>query len=224
MKTCSICNISVYDSQEHCPLCFQKFDNSVKTVVSYPKYEEIIKKRTPLKNLPLFLSVSASIICLLINLLTVGHTFWALIVIVSLLYLNSVWFLVHSKKLHYGKKVIINYILLSFTLVVIDFSSSMKFWSTDYVFPFLSLLVTIYLMVLSLRNRTMFVEYFGYILITMLISGVPAVISFIFLISGFPYAPWALFAVAISSIIITFGLYLFADKMLKEELKKKFHR
>ncbi len=224
MNRCTNCNVNVYENHRHCPLCHQKFENTKDTVVKYPSYKDIIKNRTPLKNLPLFISASAGLICLFINLLIVGSRFWSLIVIFSLLYINVTIWLVHSKKIHFGRKVIINYLLLSITLIVIDAVTGMRYWGTDYAFPFLSLATTLYLMYLSLRNRTMFVEYFGYILITMFISLIPALVSLVFLILGFRHTPWGLFSVAISSVIITFGLYLFSDKMLKTELKKRFHK
>ncbi len=223
MNKCSKCGVFVYENQSCCPLCFEKFSNNKETVISYPKYEDIIKNRTPLKNLPLFLSISAGVICFFINLLMVGSRWWSIIVIFSLIYSNVTLWLVNSKKLHFGRKVLIDYLILAITLIIIDIVTGMRFWSTDYVFPFLSFATTCYLMYLSLRTRAMFVEYFGYILVSMIISFIPAAISFVLLIIGFNYVPWGVFSVAIGSLIITFGLYLFADDMLKQELKKKFH-
>ncbi len=222
MNKCNNCGVYVYESDSSCPLCQTKLGEEKDTVVKYPNYKDIVAHRSLLRNIPLFITFTASVICIYINFFTYdrGDLFWSVIVSVSLLYINEVIYLMHSPSKRFGAKVLLNYVFLSGYLIVIDFFTGMRLWSTNYVFPFLTIATIIFLTVLAIRSKRLFSEYFGYILSVMLIGVIPIIIYLI----GFSDQAWGAFVAIICCAIIALGLYLFSDKTFKAELRKRFHR
>ncbi len=221
MNRCDVCNVNVYESEKSCPLCGKAFDSTFDTEVLYPSYEKIKKDNFALKNIPLFISTVAIVICVYINIFTYdsGDVLWSLIVSGGIIFAYSLFRLIPTKKRRYGEKVVLTYVLISITSLAVDFSTGMAFWSTDFVFPFLTMSVILYLTILSIRNKNLFSEYFGYLLTVTAIGFV----SIIIYLLGFYNYGWGAFVAIISSFCIALGLYLFADKPLKSEIKKRFY-
>ncbi len=222
MNKCKKCNVYVYESEKCCPLCYEKMENIKESSVEYPSYKKLIREKSPLKNIPLFVGITATIICVFINIFShnPGDTIWVIPAGASVLFALSAYQLIRSQFIRYGAKILYLYIFLSAFTIIIDFSTSMLFWSTDFVFPFLTLGVLVYFSILSLQNKSTFSEYFGYMLTVTLIG----LITILFYILNFYNYAWGSFVSVVSCVIIVLGLYLFADKSLKDEVKKRFHR
>ncbi len=224
MNRCNFCNVNVFESEKNCPLCHRDLDGTYKadTAVKYPEYKVIVSQKSHLHKLPLFVSVVAAIICVYVNIFThsEGGMLWSVIVVASLIFANSTYYTARSTAKRFGAKVLIYYLLLSALVVVIDFTAGGYFWSTNYVFPFLTLGTILYLTVLSIRSKHLFSEYFGYILVVMLIGIVPIIVFLL----GFSTVMWGVYIAAVSCAIVLIGLILFFFKNLKQELNKRFHR
>ncbi len=221
MKKCERCNVQVYDSESHCPLCRTYLGETTQTSVQYLAYENIIKEKTAMRNLPLFITLFVNIICLFINIFThnTGDIFWSVIVVASMTYSLLMYYIIRNQ-MRYGKKVLYSYIYLSSLLVIIDIASGCLLWSTNYVFPFLTMFTALYITVLTIRNKRMFSEYFGFLLAVTAIS----FLSVILYLFRFNTSGWGAFIPTLTSVILSLGLYFFAEKNLKEEIKKHFHR
>ncbi|MFI3324964.1 MAG: DUF6320 domain-containing protein [Clostridia bacterium] len=222
MNRCNNCNVLLYESEKKCPLCKSKISSISQTNVEYPEYKNIIQEKSPLKNLPLFVSSTIILICLYINIFTYdpGEIFWAFIVTSSVLYIFLSYKLARTKTKKYGSKILYAYLFLSAFLFIIDLITGFNLWSLNYVLPFLTIAVTVYLTALAIRNKRGFTEYFAYILAVLAID----VVSTVFDLLAFGNASWGEFATVITCLIIALFLYLFADKSLKDEVKKRFHR
>ncbi len=222
MNRCSKCNVEVFESEKKCPLCFQNFEKTADTNVQYPEYNDIVTHKSALRNVPLFVTVTASLICIYINFFTheEGDAIWSIVVSASLIFSTAVFSVVKSTSKRFGAKIFENLILVSVFIFIIDLSFGMSFWSTNYVFPYLIIGTSLYLMFLAIRSKRLFSEYFGYI-ISVTILGITPIPIYLF---GFSNLPWGMFVSVISSAIIALGLYFFADKTFKEEIKKRFHR
>ncbi len=225
MNRCNECNVDIYESEQRCPLCHSEIENAlpnIKTAVSYPNYREITKRRSQLRKLPVFISISASIICLYINAFThaEGGILWSIIVVTALIFANGVFYTTRSTARRFGAKVLINHILLSALVIIVDFTTGGQLWSTNYVFPFLTFATIIYLTVLAIRSKRHFSEYFGYILVVMLLGLVPIAIYLL----GLADATWGVFLSAICCIIVVIALTTFFFNSLKQEIIKRFHR
>ncbi len=221
MKKCNTCKVTLYDSEIYCPLCYLPLNKTKKSIVQYPDYNVIISKKKIVNNTSLFVAISSAIICMYINLFThqKGEVFWSLIVSSSILYTYIEYNLL-SKQVFLGEKILFSYIYTSSLLVIIDFVTGMNQWSTEYVFPFITLGVIIILTILAVRGKRFFSEYFGYILSVVGVS----LISIIFFLLNLNKNGWSAFIVLITSLILVIGLYVFADKTLKEEIKRRFNR
>lgn len=221
MKKCKQCNINVYDNETHCPLCYSFLGNSIETSVEYPKYEDILKEKTVLKNLPLFITLFVNVICLFINIFThnIGDIIWSIIVVASTSYCLSLYYIIRNHMRH-GQKILYSYLSLSLLLIVIDITSGCLFWSTDYVFPFLTITAVFYLTVLAVRNKRTFSEYFGFILAVTVIG----FFSILMHLLGFTNSSWGAFVSSLVTVLLTLGLYLFCGKNLRNEINKRFHR
>ncbi len=221
MKSCKHCAIAVYESEEVCPLCYAALGERQPSEVSYPTYEELLRERRPLRSLPLFLTITSIVICGYTNLFTheAGDRIWSIIVAASVLFCFGMYHVIRIGMRH-ARKIYFVYGLLSGYLFVLDLASGQLFWSTDYVFPFLTLGTAFYLTILALRDRRSFSEYFGYILAVAATSLISVLLFFL----GLNQNSWGAFVGVLSCLIISLGLYLFADQSLKEEVKKRFHR
>lgn len=222
MNRCNKCNVNVYESEQFCPLCHTKMEEAKESIVEYPKYKSIIREKSPLRNIPLFSATTISILCVYINIFThqEGDTWWSIVAASSMMCATALFNVVTSQIKRYGSKVIHVYVLISTLVIIIDFTYGMYFWSTNYVFPFLTLLTVAYLTVLALRSKRYFSEYFGYILGVIAIDIVSTVLDVII----FKNTSWGALITVVSSVIVTLGLYLFSDKSLKSEIKKRFDR
>lgn len=220
MKKCEHCNVQVYDSQTHCPLCHSDLGKAVQTPIQYPSYKSIIKKKRAIRNLPLFITLFVNIVCVFINIFThnAGHILWSVIVVASMTYCLLMYYIVRTY-MRYGKKILYSYLSLSALLIIIDITSGCLFWSTDYVFPFLTIATSLYITILAIRNTRSFSEYFGFLLTIVTIS-LSSIILYVF---GINKSGWIAFLPTLVSVILSLGLYLFAEKNLKEEVKKHFH-
>lgn len=222
MNKCKNCNVYVYESERRCPLCRGVMEDFGETIVEYPKYKNIIREKSPLRNVPLFVASTTIIICGYINIFThdSGEVIWSIIVAAAALFALAMFNVAKARTKYHGSKVVYSFLLISFLVVTIDFTLGMTFWSTNYVVPFLTIGTIIYLTILALGSKKYFSEYFGYILTVIAIDILLTVCDLLI----FDNRTWGAFATLISSVIIAIGLYLFADKSLKNELKKRFHR
>ncbi len=221
MKKCNNCNVQVYESEKICPLCYTKLGESKDSEVLYPQYKNIISEKSPLKHLPLFITATVILICVYINLFThrPGNVVWSLIVSAAVLFVFAMYNVIKIQD-RYGAKIVYGYLCISLLLMAIDFSTGKHLWSTDFVFPFLTLATIVYLTALAVRSKRYFSEYFGFILVVLVISFASVIIYFL----GFNNRAWGAFIANMACILIALGLYLFADKNLKTEIKKRFHQ
>ncbi len=224
MNRCNECNVNVYESERRCPLCNSALEHEAinKTKVEYPQYSDITKKQSQLRKLPAFISVSISIICIYINIFTHSDEgiLWSVIVVSSLIFANGVFYTTRSTARRFGAKILIYHVMLSAFAIIIDFNTGSHFWSTDYVFPFLTLGTIVYLTLLGIRSKRYFSEYFGYILVVMLIGLAPIAMYLL----GFSNVSWGIFVSTLCCIIVILALLTFFSNSFKMELKKRFHR
>ncbi len=221
MNKCSKCNVFVHESEPLCPLCYEEMPETKPSVVEYPSYNQISKVSSPLRNIPHFAGITATIICIFINIFThdKGEIIWVVPTGASVLFALGIYMLARSQFHRFGEKILYGYVMFAVFIIVIDFSTKMLFWSTDFVFPFATLVILIYFTYLSLRSKSTFSEYFGYLITITLIS----LSSILFYMLDLYNYTWGSFITILSCVIIVLALYLFADKSLKEEVKKRFH-
>ncbi len=222
MKKCENCNVHVYDDHTHCPLCKAALGAGHATQIAYPKYA--IKQATMrvfLLKLALFVSISTALVAVFINIFTydIAPYVWSTTVFVCIAF---VWGLVavlkakgSSKK---GKMLDVFFLLCAFLFFLDLFNGFLK-WSTNYALPWLIVAMSALFMVLALSNKNTFNEYCGYLITIALVSFAPIIMY----ATGLSDRLWASLITALTCVIMAAGTFIFAEKHVKAELKKKFH-
>lgn len=222
MTRCKHCNVIVDNQHRQCPLCSRILENSGQSITQYPKYQRVYHQMNNFSStkLFLFLTISAIIVLLTINLLTVQYyaRLWSLIPITCLLYVWITLKKVILSNSRLGSKILIQFFSISVLLLVIDICSGFSKWSTTYVIPFLSIALTWLLSIFAAR-KSHWQEYIGYLLATFFIS----LSSFILLLFHLSNVNWTSVTAIVYTLLTVIGLIIFSDRKFKEEMKKRFH-
>jgi hypothetical protein len=211
------------NGQRICPLCFANIESNDKSDTKYPDYiglRETIKYFT-VKKLFVFLSITAGLLFLFINLylMEYTHDLWSFVLIAAILFCWGLYKSTKSKKMILAGKLLACYFLFSTFLLVIDLYSVFYKWSIAYVIPFLTIAITVIITIIIIAQKRSYKDYLGYLLATLFISIYPLLLCL--LLSSKVLWP--------SVVTLGFGLftglafYIFMDKDFKVEMKKRFH-
>jgi hypothetical protein len=224
LKYCNRCKLSVNSTKKHCPLCYLDLtvtkDNEC--VDSYPDLDSdiILKSRYNfIFRLMLFISVVVATTCLFINLLTWSGLLWSLIIVLGIiLSWEIVAFLILGKK-NSGFKVVCNMIVLPLLLVSADLITGWHQWSVNIVMPLIISASTLTITIILYKKRTKWREYMIYQLIITINGFIPIILY----LCGFIKKFWPVGTSLLYAVITIVGIWIFADKQLKNELQKRFH-
>lgn len=190
---------------------------------AYPDYAEAyeIRRTFTIRRLLVFLSIIAAVICLLVNLFTLGEEIqlWSLIVIAAVICGWSFLKAIRSQKLLPGGKILICYVTVTALLIVIDASTGWHKWSTSYLVPFLTIAIVVLTTVFALTYKPGYKYYLGYLLATLFISICPLLL-FLFNLST---VMWTSIVALAYALLTALGFYIFSPHSFKEEMKKKFY-
>lgn len=225
---CDECKVKVHSQHEACPLCHKKLGTPTESITSYPNYKgKTVVERKTAYNILIFISITAAIITITINMLTfsVSKFVWAPIVCAAIIYL---WVLIKDTilaKKHIVNKLLRNYIFLALLLATIDLSISLSVkspyngWSVNYVIPLVGIGVTFIMTILAVIFKSLWQSDIGYILAMFFINLIPSLLV-LFNISD---VVWPSVAAMVCSVIILIGMYIFYKRQFKREMSKRFH-
>ena len=221
MKYCNKCGVSVGNPARHCPLCHALLEQrgAEPEVPSYPPVLQLAERYSLILRVLIMLSLTVSVVCLTVNALTTRGTWWSLVVIGGILYM---WIAVGTAVLRStkpGYNILIQVLSLAALLVLIDWFAGHRGWSLNYVVPFLFLCATASITVIIIVRRMDARGFILYLFLMALLGFVPVIL----LLFGLVTVAWPSLAAAIYSGLSLFGLFLFADRSTKQELKKRFH-
>lgn len=220
MKYCPQCRVSIENDTESCPLCFSQLvitDSEFER--EYPAVSAISGRRRIILRLILFISVIAAGVSIAVNRLHDFSVFWSLGVVAGLAYawISLISALKSSKNI--GLNLIIQIMALSLLSAAIDYLCGWKGWSVNYVAPFLMTAGTVVITIITIVRPMQLRNYIIY-LIDIAVLGL---ISLILIWTGTATVKWALIACALYSNITLLGMFLFADRRARHEVKKRFH-
>lgn len=224
MKYCNRCKLSVNSTKKHCPLCYLDLtvieDNEC--VDCYPNLDSnivLISRYNFIFRLMLFISVVVATTCFFINLLTWSGLLWSLIIVLGIiLSWEIVAFLILGKK-NSGFKVVCNMIVLPLLLVAADLITGWHQWSVNIVMPLIISASTLTITIILYKKRTKWREYMIYQLIITINGFIPVILY----LCGFIKKFWPVGISLLYAVITIIGIWIFADKQLKNELQKRFH-
>ncbi|HCC35554.1 MAG TPA: hypothetical protein DEQ02_07965 [Ruminococcaceae bacterium] len=222
MNRCERCGVNVHPQHAVCPLCGRLLGEPRDAETSYPRYAEIGDKAGfTLAKLLLFLMISVSAVSVFINIFTFSHapSLWSVIVLLSLVFVWRTIGFASSKKANAGMKILHSYAFTSAFLLGLDIFTGFGKWSTTYVIPFLTILVTFVYTILAVRSHKNFREYLGNLLAIFFISLCPVII-YLFSLSA---QVWSCLVAILYCLLTVAGLAIFMGSSFKDELKKRFH-
>jgi hypothetical protein len=224
MKYCNNCKISVNSTKRYCPLCYSDLSDFDEQDCEecYPDLENDTRLQSKYSftyRLMLFLSFVSALLCLFINFMSWSGGLWSLIVILGIfLSWEIVGFLILGKK-NPGFKVVCNMIVLPVALTILDAVTGWHQWSINLVIPFTIIASTLTITIILYKKRTKWREYMIYQLIITANGLIPGILY----LFGFIKVFWPVGASLLFSVLTIIGIWIFADKQLGNELKKRFH-
>jgi len=118
-----------------------------------------------------------------------------------------------------GAKLITIFFIFIGTVFVVDLVSGFQKYSTTYVIPFSTILLTAIFTILAAQDQKNYRKYLGYLLFVFLISLLPVVIFFLSLSE----IAWMSFFPALYSVLTLIGFLLYSWHSFREEIKKKLN-
>lgn len=222
MKYCKYCKTKVDTTNDFCPLCFNHMEELDKDFEQFytPRLtnEKYNKHNYFIFKLFLFLSISAIIICFVVNRLVNFDVRWWLIVTFAILY---VWILVaHTimSRQSLFKKIFLQIVSILALLYFTQQVSNSHEWLLDYVFPSISFMVIFVLSLLILINKDRD-SILGFAIMILLLG----VGSLILLLFNFAHYKLLNFINLILCGITILAILIFGHKAISQYLSKKFH-
>ncbi len=222
MKKCKYCNINVDTDKSFCPLCYNRLyqiDDNCEVFYTPRVVNETGNKRSHfLSRLFLFLSICATVICLLINSLVNKSITWWPIVTLGIIYL---WVLIkHTILSHSGpiSKVIMQVLTL---IVLLYFSErlSLENWLIPYVYPSIAMAAALVLLMIVFISPKRNEYVFSFLLMTAILG----VISAIFMVThNNEFTLLNLISLSVNG-TICIGYILFGYNAMRTELTRKWH-
>lgn len=221
MKYCEQCQVYVDNPTEHCPLCFsglRQADNHPEPP-AYPMVFRQVEQYHLMFRLLLMLSLTVAVVCIIINLMTNRETLWSLVVVGNIVYM---WVAIGAAVRRWTKvgfNVLVQALSLSGLLLLIDGFTGYHGWALDYVIPFLLMTATLCVTLLSIIRRMDAKKFILYLFLTALTGLIPIVLYAL----GLVKVMWPSLVCAVYSLLSLIGMFVFADRYTKQELKKRFH-
>lgn len=219
MNKCRSCNITIENNLNTCPLCGKKADKISDEY--YNGYPEI--KKTYLydliSQLMLFLMITGSVTCLVLDFMIKTKYMWSLIAIAGQVYLYFSTKHILKKNNNISVLIMVQLVLVTIVVTIIDFSLGFDGWSVNFVIPFSIVGSSIILNVLSIFMPKKYKEYIFYIFIIAIIGIVPLVA----LLTDFVTVKWPSLVCVLYSLFTIVFMLLFSRRRFKTELIKRLH-
>ena len=221
MKHCKPCDIFVDSPLTRCPLCYMQLTphNDNPEPASYPDLKSSAVRYNLMLRIFLFLSLTAGIVCLTVNLLANHQYWWSLIVIANILYMWIALGTALKKNLRIGLNIIIQVLSLSALVVLIgsllDFSKIVF----NYVLPGVFMCAMITISIIVIVRRIDIQSFILYFVLMALLGFIPISLMAFDLVTVL----WPSLVSALYAGLSLCSLFIFADNATKMELKKRLH-
>ncbi len=220
MSKCKNCGLQILDRTQKCPLCQCVLETGDKEQDSmYPDVRVAVRRFRFFENLVLFLSILAETVMLVINYMTASALLWSLIVGLILIYANVVLRLAIMGRSGYQFKTVSLVVMAIVILMAIDYLTSYKGWSLNFVFPAGILLMDLGIIVLMIVNHRNWQSYMMIQILTILMSLIPVIL----LAAGVVTFPYLALIALFVSVFLFLGTLILGDQRARTELKRRFH-
>ena len=228
-RHCNRCNVDVVDEAIECPLCHgvlelddedkvENISDMVSRSATYPDVTVSLKIMKLVIRIVIFASVIAGITVLLVNYLTFNGVYWSLIVIAGLVYVNLTLLYSFRDRKSIQRIIQVQMLAAIVLLQILDYLLGSKGWSFSYALPILFVGVDVGMVVLMIVGIDGWQTYIMTEIVTFILSIVIFVMRLCGLVKG---SFFMIIAIAVTGIILL-GTVLFGQKMVENELKRRF--
>lgn len=221
MKNCKRCEVKVNENTYICPLCKTVLNDYDEKVIEdvYPIIGTNIHKYNILRRIFLYLFSIGSVIAIVINYATYNGILWSAIYIAAVLYLWSIITKALKRRSNLANNFFIQTILVSMLTIITDFAIGYKGWSFNYLIPGLFITANIAILIVVISNRTKWQEYVIYQIAAAALGFIPSILFFCKVIRE----EWITITSSTISFMILGGIFIFSNKNVRSEFKRRFH-
>lgn len=217
---CENCKVNISNISSNCPLCGRHLHESgIGKHASYPDIKESLSS-THNRNIRglLFLTIVFSLSIFLLNLLTPYKYFWSLIPISGMWLLWLVLGIPIIRKKITPAMIVLDNIIISIFLNIIDVTLTQQGWAISYVVPFILVGSTLAITIVFMLTKIDWKDYYPSQIAIVGLCFIPLIIrifiSFIF---------WPSVISAAYGFFTILGMIILGNKKFKHETKKRFH-
>ncbi|HIW20430.1 MAG TPA: hypothetical protein H9887_00175 [Candidatus Dorea intestinavium] len=167
-----------------------------------------------------FLCIISALTSIAINFSLYKTSLWSIIACAGIASFWASFSVAYYKRHNLLKVSMWQLVLITCASIIWDLAFGFKGWSLDYVFPGMSLLVLITMIIITRLQSHAAKEYMIYLLMA---ASYGFVIPFIFLLTGVVKSIYLSVISALVGLLLILILLVFKWKDVKEEMQKKFH-
>lgn len=219
MRYCTKCKMKVENELKRCPLCGEILDKvEIEVVRDYPK-RFAKKRRIPIRKLIVFMAMVIVSYSFIIGIFQDCNWNWIFIIICSTIYFSiSVIIGLRAKK-NIGPNILTHVLGGTVFSIILDYLLGYQGWALNLVFPLALMTGTSVFSLLIILRPRLFADFASY---QLLMGGIGLFLLLLvyFDLISFPYVA---VVAGYYSLITCLGMFVFADRKLIHEIKKKFH-
>lgn len=216
---CKHCKVEIINISGNCPLCGKHLSEGNPVEGIYPEIgKDKIRTYNNTVRLLLFLTISLSISCYAVNMLTPYISLWSAIAIYGMWLAWLVVGIPVIRKRISPFVIILDDIAISIFLYVIDINTGNLGWSLDYAIPFVlcgsALTITIIVISARINWREFYLFEFAIVIICFIPFILRRFMEFVF---------WPSIVSAIYGGLTFLGIIVMCSRKLKQETRKRLH-
>lgn len=227
MKYCTECKILISSGADCCPLCRGELPHAEHPdgAEEYPGFEQGRPKAKKLSRIASVVAGALIVASVLCNLLIWNGHIWSVVASACVLYAWGLGLLSVQRRVHLGWKLIAHALALPCLLIIANaFASRTEMvsrvtWAISYAMPAIFVCMIIVINFIMLRWRQKRHDYLLYQLALCIIAFAPLILA----LSGLAQPVYPSIAAAGCSVITIGWLLIFAKKVVRMELERKFH-
>jgi hypothetical protein len=217
---CENCKIETKNITSNCPLCGKCLSGSNKGNNDvYPKIEnKPLKEPSKLFKWLLFSTIIYTLFMFGINLITPHAYYWSNVPIIAVWMLWILLGVPIIKEKLTPLMMILDNIIISILLIVIDITFSLQGWTMSYIGPFVPSGTALIITVIVVCLKTTWKEFYFFQITIAAVCCIPIIAKLFY-----SFELWPSVVSALYGIVTIFAMIIFGDKRLKFEAKKRLH-
>lgn len=218
MKYCEKCGVSVRGEKERCPLCNAVLQGEPEAS-GFPELPNEHKRRRLWISILALVSVTACVVCLLLNFMFRERGPWSLFVLGGTLCMWVMLGIALHKQRNIPKTLVWEVFIATLLCVWWDHFTGWNRWSINFVMP----IICMGAMVTLVFMFRLFHVPSGSLIVYLLVDFLLGVVQMVLLLSGWITVPLpSLLCVGVSLIMLA-AMLIFRGRHVREELRRRLH-